>query len=207
MKRLLALVAAVVAVAAAAVLLLLAVDVRRYDRAFADDDAAFTIDPTPKDLWQPAQLVPGSAARRMLGVDDELAYRRAVRLFALGRPRVNSLLATPPMQAYRSEAAITLWRLSQHDHDLARRSRELNLVGVLDLVSGGPNDPTKWIASLVRAGASFRRSITADDTRAEDAKFNLEVALRLKATIRANTTTLKGLGGSATESTEFGSGY
>jgi hypothetical protein len=203
----LALGAAAVALAAAAVLLLLAVDVRRYERAVADDDAAFTVDPAREDLWRPPQLVPGGAARRLLGLDDELAYRRAVRLFALGRPRVNALLASPPMQAYRSEAAIALWRLAQRDHDLARRSHELNLVGVLDFVSAGPNDPVKWVASLVRASASFRRSITADDTGAADAKFNLEVALRLAATIRANTTTLKGLGGSATESTEFGSGY
>ena len=207
MTRVLALGAAAVALAAAVVFLLLAIDVRRYDRAFADDDAAFTVDPARTDLWRPQQLVPFAAARRLLGVDDELAYRRAVRLFALGRPRVNFLLATPSLEAYRSEAAVTLWRLAQREPDVARRSRELNLVGVLDLIAAGPNDPTRWIASLTRASASFRRAIAADDSDAEDVKFNLEVALRLTATIRANTTTLKGLGGSATQTTEVGSGY
>ncbi len=206
MNRPLAFAGALVAVGASVLLLLLAVDVRRYERALADDDVAFRFDPAYKSLWEPPQIVPFGVARGLLGVGEQVAYRRAVRLFALGRPRVNVLEATPSMQVYRSEAAVGLWRLAQSDHVAWRRSRELNMVGVLDVVSAGSSDPIKWLRALLRATGSFRRAIAVDEANAE-AKFNLEVALRLIATVRSTTPTLKGVGGTATESTEFGSGY
>jgi hypothetical protein len=207
-KRGLALAGAFVAVGAAVFLLLLAVDVRRYERALADDDATFRLNPARKDLWNPPQLIPFGAARGLLGIDGQVRYRRAVRLFALGEPRVHLLETTPPMQRYRSEAAVTLWRLGQSDDDARRRARELNLLGVVDLLSLGASDPVERMMSLLRASASFRRAIAADEERAEEAKVNLELSLRMIAAVRATNLTLKGLGGSATHRPESGgSGY
>jgi hypothetical protein len=60
--------------------------------------------------------------------------------------------------------------------------------------------------ALVRATSAFRRAIAADERNA-DAKFNLEVALRLIDRVRLNNPTLKGLGGSATHADETGTGY
>jgi len=207
-KRGLALACALVAVVAAVLLLLLAVDVRRYERALADDDATFLLNPARRDLWNPPQLVPFGAARGLLGIDGEVDYRRAVRLFALGGPRVHLLEATPPMQRFRSEAAVALWRLGQSDADARRRSRELNLLGVLDLLTLGGGEPVERMRSLLRATASFRRAIAADEQSAEEAKVNLELSLRMIAAVRATNPTLKGLGGSATHRPESGgSGY
>jgi hypothetical protein len=208
MRRTLALAGAFVALGVAVVLILLAVDVRRYERALADDDATFRANPARQDLWEPPQLVPFGAARGMLGVGDQIAYRRAVRLFALGEPRVHLLETTPAMQRYRSEAAVTLWRLGQSDRVAWRRSRELNLLGVLDLLALGANEPIERMRGLLRATASFRRAIAADERGAEQAKVNLELSLRMIAAVRATNPTLKGLGGSATHRPESGgSGY
>ena len=208
MRRAVALVGALAAVAVAAFLLLLAVDVRHYERALADDDATFRVDPSREDLWRPRQLVPFGAARALLGVDGQIAYRRAARLFVLGQPRVHLLEATPAMQGYRSEAAVVLWRLAQTDEDPRRRSRELNLLGVLDFLSLGDADAVERMRGLLRATASFRRAIAADEEAAEEAKVNLELALRMIAEVRATNPTLRGLGGSATHRPESGgSGY
>jgi hypothetical protein len=208
MNRSLALPGALIAVGIAVLLLLLAVDVRRYERALADDDATFRANPARADLWRPPQLVPFGAARGMLGVDGQIAYRRAARLFVLGGPRVHLLEATPRMQAYRSEATVALWRLGQTDDEARRRSRELNLLGVLDLLALGHNDAVERMRGLLRATASFRRAIAADEAGAEEAKANLELALRMIAAVRATNPTLKGLGGSATHRPESGgAGY
>jgi len=61
--------------------------------------------------------------------------------------------------------------------------------------------------ALVRATASFRRALAADERDADEAKFNLEVALRLVDRVRLNNPTLKGLGGSSTHAPEVGTGY
>jgi hypothetical protein len=205
-KRRVALVAAFVAAGVAILLVLLAVDIRRDERKLGRDDAAFRLEPTRDDLWRPPELLPGSPARRLLGVNDQIAYRRVVQLFALGRPRVNVLEATPQMQTYRSVAAVELWRRARQDHDAARRSRELNMLGILDLVSAGPADRIRRLSALVRAGGSFRSAILADERNA-DAKYNLELTLRLIRTVSQTTHSLRGLGGAATQPRDFGSGY
>jgi hypothetical protein len=205
-KRVLALVAAAAAVGAAIVLLLLAIDVRREDRKLSRDDAAFRAEPTRSHLWRSPEVLPGDPARALLGVDDQIAYRNGVRLFALGRPRVNVLSATADMQTYRSVAAVQLWRLARTDPDVARRSRELNMLGILDLVSAGPADRIRRLSALVRASGSFRSAILADERNA-DAKYNLELSLRLIRTISETTHSLKGVGGAATQPRDFGSGY
>jgi len=206
-KRALAFAVALVAVGAAVLLLLLAVDVRRYERALADDDAVFRVDPARLDLWEPPQIVPFGLARGLLGVGEQVAYRRAVRLFALARPRVNIFEATPTMQAYRSHAAVALWRRAQSDSAAWRRSRALNMLGILDLIAVGSDEPLQRMRALVRATASFRRALAADERDADEAKFNLEVALRLIDRVRLNNPTLKGLGGSSTHAPEVGTGY
>jgi hypothetical protein len=205
-SRALALTPALAAVAAGVVLLLLAVDVRQYERRIPDDDAVFGIELQRDDLWRPPQIVPFGVARRLLGIGDDLAYRDALRRFGLARPRRNPLLATPGLAADRSVAAVALSRLVQREVDPARRSSELNMLGILDLVALGPSDAVRRQAALLRAISSFRDAISANDRNA-DAKFNLEVALRVVAETQSQTNSLRGLGGTATQSQSTGQGY
>ncbi len=205
MKRALALVGAAFAAAAATVLLLLALDLRRYEHRVAADDAALAANPTRRDLWRPAQVVPFGAARSLLGLDDDLAYRRALRLFLLGKPWLTG--QTPlQVQAYRNAAQVELSRLVQHDTNPERRSRELNMLGALSTTAISPLDPAHRLNALVRATLSYRDAVSADD-RDDAAKFNLEVSLRLLGNQPTALNSLRGLGGAATESSHFGVGY
>lgn len=206
MKRWLALAAVCLLTAAAVLFVLLALDVRRERDRLARDDVAFGLDRTRGHLWSPHQLVPFGAARRLLGTTDQVAYRQVVQLFALSRPKIDVLRATAAMQTYRSVAAVQLWSRTQHDPDAARKSRELNMLGILDLVSAGPADRIRRLSTLVRASGSFRSAILADDKNA-DAKYNLELTLRLIRTVSQTTHSLKGLGGAATQSRDYGAGY
>ena len=66
---------------------LLALDVHRRDRSFQADDVLFRVGSLRDDRWQPTEIVPFGAARAVLGVDDDLAYRRALQLVRRAHPR------------------------------------------------------------------------------------------------------------------------
>ena len=206
MTRALALAAAALAAAAAIVSLLLAIDIRRYEHRIAADDAALAANPERHELWRPGQAVPFGAAEGLLGLHEDLAYRHALRLFLLGKPW--STAPVPPLQlvTYRNAAQVELARLVQHDTNPARRSRELNLLGALSTAAISPLDPAHRLNALVRATLSYRDAVNADDAD-DNAKFNLEVALRLLGNQPTAANSLRGLGGAATESSHYGVGY
>lgn len=206
MKRALALIGATLAAAAAIVALLLALDLRRFEHRIGADDAALAASPTRHDLWRPGQAVPFGAAQGLLGLHDDLAYRHALRLFLLGKPWLTAQV--PPLQivAYRNVAQVELARLVQHDTNPARRSRELNMLGALSTTAISPLDPAHRLNALVRATLSYRDAINADESD-DNAKFNLEVALRLLGNQPTAANSLRGLGGAATESSRYGVGY
>jgi hypothetical protein len=205
-KRALGLAGAAFAAAAAVVALLFALDIRRYQHRIAADDAALVANPARADLWRPGQAVPFGAAKTLLGIEDDLKYRRALRLFLLGKPW--STAPVPPIQlvAYRNAAQVELARLVQQDTNAARRSRELNMLGALSTAAISPLDPAHRLNALVRATLSYRDAVNADDSD-DNAKFNLEVALRLLGLNPTAANSLRGLGGAATESAHFGVGY
>jgi hypothetical protein len=205
-KRALALAGAALAAAAAVIALLLALDIRRYEHRIAADDASLAANPGRADLWRPAQIVPFGAAKEMLGLDDDLAYRHALRLFLLGKPWSTASVPSLQLVTYRNEAQVELARLVQHDPNPARRSRELNLLGALSTAAVSPLDPAHRLNALVRATLSYRDAVNADDSD-DSAKFNLEVALRLLGKEPTAANSLRGLGGAATESSHFGVGY
>ena len=125
-------------------------------------------------LWQPAQAVPGGLARRLLGVDDDLLIRRAIRGVRLSHPEMPGI-TDPAYIASRNEATAWLTDIVQGDDEPARRSRAANLLGTLsfaDAISDYENRG-KLLAS---AAGRFRQAIALDPGNAE-AKFNLETAL------------------------------
>jgi len=171
------LITAIVALAAGVILVLLAVDVGRWQTAFARDDVRFKFQPTRSDLWKPQQLVPFHVAKRMLAVDDDLFYRDTLRHFYLAQPRANKWEHTN-IDAIRSEATVALAAYIREGKSQARRSQAANLLGIIGLALAATDDPGQRLRFLLFASREFRGALTFDQAN-EDAKFNLELALRL----------------------------
>jgi len=171
------LVTATVSLAVGVILVLLAVDVGRWNTAFARDDVRFKFQPTRSDLWKPDELVPFHLAKRMLSVDDDLFYRDTLRHFYLAQPRANKWEHTN-IDAIRSEATVALAQYIREGKSQARRSQAANLLGIIGLALAATDDPGQRLRFLLFASREFRGALTFDQSN-EDAKFNLELALRL----------------------------
>ena len=177
--------AAIAALVAGVLLLLLAVDVGRWNTAFARGDVRFKFAPTRLDLWQPDEVLPLHPARRLLGVDYDLKYRDTLRRFYLARPHANKWTQTN-IDALRSEATVSLAEYIREGKDPRRRSQAANLLGVMGLGLAATDDPGQRLRFLLFASRSFRGALTMDQTN-EDAKFNLELTLRLLRQSPTNT--------------------
>jgi hypothetical protein len=164
-----------VALAGAALLLLLATDVRGWSARFAADDLRYRANPVPGDLWKPQQVAPFGLARDILGINDDIKYRRALRSFRLGRP-LESNLYSVKISTLRAEAQVQMAEVADHGNDLARRSQAANLLGVLGFAMAA-RDLDLRDTFLRDAVASFRQAIALDPTN-DDALFNLEFALQ-----------------------------
>jgi hypothetical protein len=157
----------------AVLLLLFAADARRWGKHMAADDLRFAANPLPANLWRPAEVLPFGVARGVLGIDDDLQYRRAVKLFRLGRPR--ETLSGKLPAALRAQSQIALTEASETGTDRKRRSQAANLLGILSF-SLAVRDPSLATTFLQNAVANFRHAMELDETN-EDARFNLEYAL------------------------------
>lgn len=173
MTRIVRALGAVGCLAAAALLLLFAVDARNWGKRMATDDLRFDASPRPTKLWRPVEVAPFGLARGVLGIDDDVQYRRAVRLFRLGRPLEN--LTARSFESLRAQAQVALGDVEQSGNDRARRSQAANLLGVLDL-SLAVRDSTLATTFLADAIGNFRDAMALDDSNA-DARFNLEYAM------------------------------
>lgn len=174
MKRRLALVAAVAAFALAAVLGVLAADVLRTQRALAAGDARFARVAGPEDLWAADTVLSSGASRRLLGIGDDLEFRAAVQRFRQTRPR--EPVTRFAQLTRRNGAERVLARADRGEQERARRSIVANLRGALAMeeakLGTNPGPP------LRRAAGHFRRAVDLDPGN-RDAKFNLELVLRL----------------------------
>jgi hypothetical protein len=166
-------VGAVVCLAAAAFLLLFAVDARDWGKRMTTDDLRFAATPLPPSLWHPAEVAPFGLARNVLGINDDVEYREAVRLFRLGRPLEN--LTARSFESLRAQAQVALSKVESSGSDRARRSQAANMLGVLDL-SLAVRDSTLATTFLADAIGNFRDAMALDDSNA-DARYNLEYAL------------------------------
>jgi hypothetical protein len=169
--------AAIVALAAGITVLMLAVDVGRWNTAFARDDVRYRFAPTRADLWHPNQILPGDPAKHLLGIGDDLFYRDTLRRFYLAKPRANKWTQTD-IDRIRSEATVALAAYIRDGEDRHRRSQAANLLGVIGLGLASTDDPGQRLRFLLFASRSFRGALTMDESN-DDAKFNLELALRL----------------------------
>jgi hypothetical protein len=168
---LVALVAACVAGGVAA--LLLAADVAATRQALADDDVRYWTAPE-QDLWAPDELVPGGVARTLLGVRDDLLFRRALRAVRLSHPEIPGF-SDPAYVLHRNDASAWLVDVVQRDERLERRSAAANLLGVLSFADAIADYQNRG-KLLEAAGGRFRQAVSFDGAN-EEAKVNLELTL------------------------------
>ena len=141
------------------------------------DDVRFQARPAlSSGLFEDPGFVPGAVASKAVGLEDDLDYRRAVWLYARANPSNTTVYLSPAQEALRASLEPKLIDASRAETDPSRRSRLLNLLGVVAM-SRYAVDPGDRSDTVRAAIDSFTNAIKADPENA-DAKFNLEIVLR-----------------------------
>jgi hypothetical protein len=156
-------------------LILLAADVLRWSNALQASDVRYRANASAAGLWQIDALVPGDPGRSLLGIDDDLALRKAVRSLELSSLGSRAQFK-PQLIVQRADAEARLQTLASGGGDRTQRSRAAELLGVLQLASPTGN-PQQRSAFLLKAVANLQKAIQLDPSN-DEAKYNLEVALR-----------------------------
>lgn len=175
MRKWLLRIAALLAVPAALVLIALAFDVVRVPGELEADDVSFETAPRRQaGLWDGLGDLPGRPGARLLGVDDDLAYRRTLAIWVRVPPGTE--IYGPELENLRGRLQSQLAETSAADSNPIRRSQLLNLLGALSLETRS-TDPNESENVLRKAIATFRSAIEVDPSN-QEAKINLELALR-----------------------------
>jgi hypothetical protein len=177
-RRIAALAGIAVAGAAAVFLAALAIDVLRWRGHLELADIRFRSAPADTSLWKPDTTLPVGMSEDLLAVRDDVAFRQALQTFRLGRP-------TQPARdqhdlAVRAQAGLQLADVRRSEPSAEGRSRAATLRGILAFEEAR-DDPTHAGARLRDSLAQFRDAILLDPSN-EDAKYDLELALRLLRT-------------------------
>jgi hypothetical protein len=192
---------ALVLTAAAAAVLVLALQVHRWQTTLARDDLRFEVAPTAGHLWAPPQGRGADVARRLLGVDDDLEFRRAERLFVDVHISARTYAGEQERLAAFGQAQSNLEKLSRSDASPDRRARAANLLGILLWENASTADENTPLL-LAQTVDSFKRAVRAYPA-ADDAKYNLELLetllvpgpqKRLDAPEQGGGTSLRGAG-------------
>jgi hypothetical protein len=208
--------AAAVAVAVAVVTLLVMADVHRWDGAITRGDARFVA--APPDLSQTSGLPSPPPARwkvptgftadvseRLLGLRDDMAFRRALALYRAVNPNPEEQVQfqeDPELPAKRIRAQQALTAVAKNDPDPRIRSRATNMLGILTRTGPTPVDPNEERNMILTTIGLFRSAIKLDPNNA-DAKLNLELVLQDPQT---ETFVSGGPGGNPDAGTRGGSG-
>jgi hypothetical protein len=181
------LLAAAALLAVAAFLVLLARDAWHWDRTIGDADARAAVAPISLDAWQAETTLPAGLTRRLLGIDDDLAFRAA----SMRAIRTASRPQSTKTQKLRSILEADLARIARNDPDPRRASRAADYLGVL-LYSDPPSpdqaanayegDPSQQAPSNQqtpeqKALAQFVNAVRLDPDN-DNAQRNLEQMLR-----------------------------
>jgi len=179
-------VAAAAMLAVAVFLVLLARDVWHWDRAVRDADTRAAVAPLSPAAWQAESTLPAGLTRRLLGINDDLVFRRTMMqaIHTASRP------ATTVSQKQRSILETTLARIARNDSDKARASRAADYLGVLlytdppspDQAANAYQDPTQsgpsnQLTPEQKAMAQFLAAVRLNPGN-DNAQRNLERMLR-----------------------------
>jgi hypothetical protein len=168
---------AVFALGAAVLLTLLAIDVLRTPGHIARDDAAFYGAPLRQTApWGAVDSLPWRPAEHVLGIGDDLRYRKTISLFE----RSHVQLAGPNqplLEALRGKAVLEVADQARFQSDPQRRAQLLNMNGVSTFSRYSTFTSFDKDRLLREAIGDFRNAVRLDPTNA-DARANLELALR-----------------------------
>ncbi len=204
--------AAVLSLALAVLFVLTAVDIARWDRAFRSGDIRYRTTPDDARLWTIDELGPPGLAGRILAVEDDVAFRRAIRALRDAHlENRSSFISDPRVAISRNEAQARLETFVANDDDRTRRSRAAGLLGVLGLARflTETEERESLLSSTV---LNFRRAIDLNPSN-DEAKVNLELAYQRGRGVEINESssgespTPGGSGSRGAGSGQAGSGY
>jgi hypothetical protein len=154
--------------------LLLALDVGAWRNSVRSGDARYRASPAAAH-WRASPILPFGTAKTVLALDDDLAARRAIRLFRLSYRAHGTLDSAVQTQGARAGAELALTDVAR-SRAARRAAQASDLLGVLAFgdVSGGGGASTQ----ADRAVSAFANAVRLDPSD-EAAKFNLELTLRL----------------------------
>jgi hypothetical protein len=180
LRRELLLIAAAACLVLGVLLALVAVDVAGWRSTIPADDVRFGAG-APTTGWSPRTVAPFHAGERVLGVSDDVAYRRMLRELRASK-LLDLTVSDPRLAIHRTALAEELESIVVHDPDPVLRSRASSLLGVLSIVSWNSTPPqgTQQLDRselLLAAVASFEQAIAIDPEN-DDAKFNLQTMLQ-----------------------------
>jgi hypothetical protein len=158
----------------ALVAVLLASDLRSWRSSVEAGDTRYAQSPATA-RWATTTILPGDPALHILGLQDQLAFRRAMKSFLKVVAAGNGIDNGYTESAKRGALESDLTNLAQTSYR-RQASEAQNLVGILTFLDSqlhGPSAP----APVERSVSAFQAAVTADPSY-EDAKFNLELLLR-----------------------------
>jgi hypothetical protein len=161
--------AAVVCGAAAVLLVLLARDVDRRETAMRAGDVAASPASASRQV---DETLPFSPASRLLGLDDDVAYRRAAALFRSAKGQDEEVGRTAEGAAVRIRAEAALAEAIRTEDNRARASAASTLLGVLAFIDAA--NAQAETGAVERSVLAFQDALRLDRSNA-DAKTNLEL--------------------------------
>jgi hypothetical protein len=161
--------AAVVCGAAAVLLVLLARDVDRRETAMRAGDVAASPASASRQV---DETLPFSPASRLLGLDDDVAYRRAAALFRSAKGQDEEVGRTSEGAAVRIRAEAALAEAIRTEDNRARASAASALLGVLAFIDAA--NAQAETGAVERSVLAFQDALRLDRSNA-DAKTNLEL--------------------------------
>ncbi len=170
-------VGAILCLVVALALGLLALDITRSRDALAHGDVQYRISPERLGLWRASARVPSDPATSLMGTEDDVELRRAVRSVRLARlddPTVS--VSDPEIALLRNDAQARLDALVAGDADAKTKSRAAGLLGVIGLSRLGSETQDR-VALLSATVANLQLAIALDPSN-DEAKYNLELALQ-----------------------------
>jgi hypothetical protein len=164
------------ALVGALLLALVGYEALRWDDSVRGDDARFAASPLAEGLWEHDERLPLAPTRALLGLGDDIAYRRAVSFYTRSRPGEPTAL-NPQREALRGNARQALSALSRDDPERSRRSTAAMLVALLSLGQGDLFQSAEERLQVLRGGVGNLQIAVALDPDNAEAKRNLELVL------------------------------